>query len=194
MKIICIGRNYAEHAKELGNEIPKEPLFFLKPDSAILPHKHPLFIPEFTKDLHFEVELVYRICRLGKHIEAKHASKYYDAVVQEECKKKGAPWEKAKAFDGSAAISKDFVMIESLSNSSAIQFELRKNGETKQSSDSSHMIFSIDKIIEHVSQYMTLKIGDLIYTGTPSGVGPVVMDDVLECYLEGKKMLKVEVK
>lgn len=204
MKIICIGRNYAEHAKELGNDVPKEPMFFLKPDSAILPHKHPLFIPEFTKDLHYEVELVYRICRLGKHIEAKHAHKYYDAVgigidftardVQEECKKKGAPWEKAKAFDGSAAISKEFVPVEQLHNPLAIAFELKKNGETRQVSDSSHMIFSIDRIIEYVSQYMTLKIGDYIFTGTPSGVGPVHIDDVLECFLEGKKMLKVEVK
>lgn len=204
MKIICIGRNYTEHAKELGNDVPKEPLFFLKPDSAILPQKHPLFIPEFTNDLHYEVELVYRINRLGKHIDAKHAPRYYDAVgigidftardIQDECKKKGLPWEKAKAFDGSAAISKDFILKEELENASAIAFQLKKNGEIVQSSDSSAMIFSIDKIIEHVSKYMTIKIGDLIYTGTPAGVGPVKEGDVLECFLEGKKMLKVELK
>jgi len=204
MKIICIGRNYLDHAKELGNEAPTEPLFFMKPDSAILPLKHPLYIPEFTQDLHYEVELVVRIGRLGKHIQEEHAHKYYSEIgigidftardLQDQLKAKGHPWEKAKAFDGSAAISKDFVDISSLKDPKSIHFQLLKNGEIVQDGLSSSMIFGIDKLISEISKYMTLKIGDLIYTGTPKGVGPVKIGDRLTCVLEGKEMLKVDIK
>ena len=204
MKIICIGRNYADHAKELGNNVPTEPVFFCKPDSAILPKGNPFYIPEWTSDMHYELELVYRIERLGKNISEEFAHRYYSEVsigidftardVQEEQKKKGLPWEKAKAFDGSAVIANEFVAIESLKDQSNIGFELFKNGELVQSGHSSDMIFPIDKVIAYVSQFMTLKIGDLIYTGTPSGVGPVVPGDVLEGFLEGKKMFKVQIK
>ena len=204
MKIICIGRNYADHAKELGNNVPTEPVFFCKPDSALLPKGNPFYIPEWTSAMHYEMELVYRIDRLGKNISEEFAHRYYSEVsvgidftardVQEEQKKKGLPWEKAKAFDGSAVIANEFVSIEALKNQSNIEFELFKNGERVQSGHSSDMIFSIDKVIAYVSQYMTLKIGDLIYTGTPSGVGPVAPGDVLEGFLEGKKMFKVQIK
>ncbi len=204
MKIICIGRNYSEHAKELGNAVPTEPVFFCKPDSAILPRSNPLYIPEWTNDLHYEVELIVRIDRLGKNIEAEFADRYYSTIglgidftardIQEEMKKKSLPWEKAKAFDGSAVISKDFISLEELNDRTNIRFSLKKNGEIVQSGQSSDMIFSFDKIIENVSKYMTLKIGDFIFTGTPSGVGPVKIGDVLEGYLEEKKMFRVVIK
>lgn len=203
MKIICIGRNYAEHAKELGNNVPTEPVFFCKPDSAILPRSNPLFIPPFTNDLHYEVELIIKIDRLGKNIEEQFADRYYSTIglgidftardVQEEQKKKGLPWEKAKAFDGSAVVSKDFLPLEEYDRTN-IRFSLKKNGELVQNGNSSDMIFNFNKIIAYVSQFMTLKIGDLIFTGTPSGVGPVVINDVLEGYLGDKKMFKVNVK
>lgn len=203
MKIICIGRNYAEHAKELGNAVPTEPVFFCKPDSAILPRSNPLFIPPFTNDLHYEVELIIKIDRLGKNIEEQFANRYYSTVglgidftardVQEEQKKKGLPWEKAKAFDGSAVVGKDFIPLDELDRAN-IRFSLKKNGEVVQDGSSSDMIFNFDKIIAYVSQYMTLKIGDLIFTGTPSGVGPVAINDVLEGYLGEKKMFKVNIK
>ena len=204
MKIICIGRNYSEHAKELGNAVPTEPVFFCKPDSAILPRSNPLYIPEWTNDLHYEVELIVKIDRLGKNIEAEFADRYYSTIglgidftardVQEEMKKKSLPWEKAKSFDGSAVISKDFISLEELSDRTNIRFSLKKNGEVVQSGQSSDMIFSFDKIIENVSKYMTLKICDFIFTGTPSGVGPVKIGDVLEGYLEEKKMFRVVIK
>jgi 2-keto-4-pentenoate hydratase/2-oxohepta-3-ene-1,7-dioic acid hydratase in catechol pathway len=204
MKIICIGRNYSEHAKELGNAVPTEPVFFCKPDSAILPRSNPLYIPEWTNDLHYEVELIVKIDRLGKNIEAEFADRYYSTIglgidftardVQEEMKKKSLPWEKAKAFDGSAVISKDFISLGELNDRTNIRFSLKKNGEIVQSGQSSDMIFSFDKIIENVSKYMTLKIGDFIFTGTPSGVGPVKIGDVLEGYLEEKKMFRVVIK
>ena len=204
MKIICIGRNYSEHAKELGNAVPTEPVFFCKPDSAILPRSNPLYIPEWTNDLHYEVELIVKIDRLGKNIEAEFADRYYSTIglgieftardIQEEMKKKSLPWEKAKAFDGSAVISKDFISLEELNDRTNIRFSLKKNGDVVQSGQSSDMIFSFDKIIENVSKYMTLKIGDFIFTGTPSGVGPVKIGDVLEGYLEEKKMFRVVIK
>ena len=204
MKIICIGRNYSEHAKELGNAVPTEPVFFCKPDSAILPRSNPLYIPEWTNDLHYEVELIVKIDRLGKNIESEFANRYYSTIglgidftardVQEEMKKKSLPWEKAKAFDGSAVISKDFISLDELNDRTNIRFSLKKNGEVVQSGQSSDMIFSFDKIIENVSKYMTLKIGDFIFTGTPSGVGPVKIGDVLEGYLEEKKMFRVVIK
>lgn len=203
MKIICIGRNYSEHAKELGNEVPKEPLFFLKPDTAILPHRHPLVIPEFTSDLHYEVELVYKINRLGKYISEEFAPRYYATVgigidftardLQEECKKKGLPWEKAKAFDGSAAVSRTFLDLSDFENG-RIHFRLEKNGEVVQRGFSGDMIFSPDALIAHVSKYMTFRTGDLLFTGTPSGVGPVAPGDVLEAFIEDKSLLKVEIR
>lgn len=204
MKIICIGRNYADHAKELGNQVPTEPVFFCKPDSAILPRSNPLFIPAFTSDLHYEVELVIKIDRLGKNIEEEFASRYYSSIglgidftardVQEDLKKKGLPWEKAKAFDGSAVLGKDFIELDQLNDRTNIRFSLKKNGEVVQNGQSIDMIFNFDKIVAHVSKYMTLKIGDLIYTGTPAGVGPVAINDVLEGFLEEKKMFKVNIK
>ncbi|MCB0762100.1 MAG: fumarylacetoacetate hydrolase family protein [Flavobacteriales bacterium] len=205
MKIICIGRNYAEHAAELGNQAPSEPMFFLKPDSAILPHRTPLYIPEWTHDLHYEVELVFRINRLGKYIEPRFANKYYNEVgigidftardIQQKCKEKGHPWEKAKAFDGSAAVSRHFLSLEELGKPvQELRFSLEKNGEIVQEGFAGDMIFSVDTLIGYVSQYMTFKIGDLLFTGTPSGVGPVTAGDTLVCKLEGKEMLKVNVK
>lgn len=203
MKIICIGRNYAEHAKELGNAVPTEPVFFCKPDSAILPKGNPFFIPDWTTDVHYEVELVLRIDRLGKHISKEFAPRYYGAVglgidftardVQEELKKKGLPWEKAKGFDGSAVISHDFVAVEELEKSN-IRFSLHKNDELVQSGNSHDMIFDFDAIIAYVSQYMTLKIGDLIFTGTPSGVGKVSQGDELSGFLGERPMFQVKVK
>jgi 2-keto-4-pentenoate hydratase/2-oxohepta-3-ene-1,7-dioic acid hydratase in catechol pathway len=204
MKIICIGRNYGAHAKELGNELPQEPVFFCKPDSAILPKGNPLYIPEWTKDLHYEVELVYRIHRLGKNIDQAHASRYYDAVslgidftardVQEAQKQARLPWEKAKAFDGSAVISSHWLDIQAPEKMEELHFRLDKNGETVQRGNSSDMIFSIDAIIAYVSQFMTLKIGDLIFTGTPAGVGPVQIGDVLKGYLSEQEMFQVKIK
>jgi acylpyruvate hydrolase len=203
MKIICIGRNYAEHAKELGNSVPSEPVFFCKPDSAILPKGNPFFIPDWTSDVHYEVELVLRIDRLGKHISNEFAPRYYGAVglgidftardVQEDLKKKGLPWEKAKGFDGSAVVSQDFIPVEEFEKSN-IKFSLQRNGELVQSGNSSDMIFDFDVIIAFVSQYMTLKIGDLIFTGTPAGVGPVVANDQLEGFLNSERLFKLNVK
>ncbi len=203
MKIICIGRNYAEHAKELGNATPTEPVFFLKPDTAISPKGHPFFIPDFTHKVHYEVEIVIRINRLGKHIEERFAHKYYSEIglgidftardVQEEVKAKGLPWEKAKGFDGSAVISRQFISKDDL-NLSDLNFSLTKNGETVQSGNTKDMLFYFDSIIAYISQFYTLKIGDLIYTGTPSGVGPVKSGDILEGFIENEKMFRVNVK
>jgi acylpyruvate hydrolase len=203
MKIICIGRNYAEHAKELGNAVPTEPVFFCKPDSAILPKGNPFFIPDWTSDVHYEVELVLRIDRLGKHISKEFAPRYYGAVglgidftardVQEELKKKGLPWEKAKGFDGSAVVSPDFIPIEEL-NANQIEFSMKKNDTLVQHGASSDMIFDFNAIIAYVSQYMTLKIGDLIFTGTPSGVGKVNAGDELTGFIGERAMFQVKVK
>lgn len=203
MKIICIGRNYSEHAKELGNETPKEPVFFLKPDTAISPKGHPFFIPDFSKNIQHEVELVVRINRLGKHIEEKFAHKYYDQIglgidftardIQEVIKEKGLPWEKAKGFDGSAVISRTFLHKENL-NLNDINFSLKKNGSIVQSGNTKQMMFTIDQIIAYISRFYTLKIGDLIYTGTPAGVGKVEVGDLLEGYIEDEKMFEVKVR
>lgn len=203
MKIICIGRNYSDHIKELGNENPIEPVFFLKPDTAISPKGHPFFIPDFSKNVHHEVELVVRINRLGKHIEEKFAYKYYDQIglgidftardIQEVIKEKGLPWEKAKGFDGSAVISRTFLDKENL-NLNDINFSLKKNGSIAQSGNTKKMIFTIDQIIAYISQFYTLKIGDLIYTGTPAGVGKVEVGDLLEGYIEDEKMFEVKVR
>ena len=204
MKIICIGRNYADHAKELKHEIPAEPVFFCKPDSAILPKGTPFFIPEWTHDVHYEVELVLKISRLGKNIEEKFAPRYYEELglgidftardVQDELKRKGLPWEKAKGFDGSAFFSENFILLEQARTKEGILFSLQRNDEIVQNGNSTDMIFSFDQIISHVSKYMTLKIGDLIFTGTPAGVGSVAAGDVLQGFIGEKKMFGVKVK
>ncbi len=203
MKIICIGRNYVKHALELHHDVPIEPVFFMKPDSALLLDNKPFFLPDFSKEIHHEIELVIKISRLGKNIEARFAPRYYDEIglgidftardLQRQLIEKGLPWEKAKAFDASAVLGK-FISKEELGDLGRILFSLRRNGEVVQSGDSQLMIFSFDTIIEHVSKYVTLKIGDLIYTGTPAGVGPVAIDDRLEGYIGEKKMFDIQVK
>ena len=188
MKIICIGRNYRDHAKELNNPVPKKPLIFMKPSSALLINKKPLYYPEFTKDLHHEIEVVLKICKNGRHVQPEFAKEYYKEValgidftardVQKQCKEKGHPWEIAKAFDGSASLS-EFVPLESVYNN-GLQFELKKNGESVQIGNTQDLIFDFNYIITYVSQFFKLQMGDLIYTGTPAGVGPVQIGDVLE--------------
>jgi 2-keto-4-pentenoate hydratase/2-oxohepta-3-ene-1,7-dioic acid hydratase in catechol pathway len=204
MKIICIGRNYSEHIRELNNEIPDEPVIFMKPDSALLRNNEPFYIPDFSQDVHYECELIIKITRLGKNIESRFANRYFDEIglgidftardLQNKLKDKGLPWEKAKAFDRSAVISSEFIAKEKLPDLGAIKFQLKKNGDIVQSGDSSYMLFPIDEIISQVSKYFTLKIGDLIYTGTPAGVGPVAIGDRLKGFLEGKKLFDFEVK
>ena len=202
MKIICVGRNYADHAKELNNPVPAEPVLFMKPDSSILPKRNPLYYPNFTKNLQFEVELVLRINKLGKNIEAQFAHRYYNEIgigidftardIQQKCKEKGLPWETAKAFDGSAALSDKFLIIKDLPEN--INFSLHKNGEVVQTGNSKDMLFGFNELIAYISERFTLKIGDLIFTGTPSGVGPVAIGDKLECYIGAEKMLKVDIR
>jgi 2-keto-4-pentenoate hydratase/2-oxohepta-3-ene-1,7-dioic acid hydratase in catechol pathway len=203
MKIICIGLNYASHAKEMNIEKPSEPVVFMKPDSAILRVNNPFFIPDFAKEFHYETELVVRINRLGRHIEPQFAHRYYDEIgigidftardLQLELMAKGQSWEKAKAFDSSAAIS-EFVSKEKFADMQNINFHLDINGERRQTGNSSDMIFSIDELISYVSQFFTLKIGDLIYTGTPAGVGPVKIGDRLQAYIEDEKMMDFLIK
>lgn len=198
MKIICIGRNYAEHAKELNSPLPDKPVFFLKPDSSILINNKPFFYPPFTKNLHYETEVVARICKVGKSIPEKFALSYIDEIglgidftardLQEECKNKGLPWEICKGFDNSAAISK-FIPVEKFSDIQNINFALDLNGVRVQQSNTSDMIFSFAKIIAYISQFMTIKTGDMIYSGTPKGVGPLKIGDRLQGYIEGDKML-----
>lgn len=203
MKIICIGRNYVKHIEELQNERPDEPVVFLKPDSAVLLKQHPFVIPEFSQDIHHEVEILVKINKVGKYIEPKFAPNYYDEIglgidftardLQAKLKEKGLPWEKAKAFDGSAVIGdflskKDFISLES------INFELVKNGQVVQKGNTSHMLWNIDQLISHVSQYFTLKIGDIIFTGTPEGVAAIQPNDILEGFIEQKKLFKIHVK
>lgn len=202
MKIICIGRNYAKHIEELDNEKPKEPVIFMKPDSAVLLKNNPFIIPPFSQDIHYEVEVLVKINRIGKFIEQKFAHKYYDEIglgidftardLQNRLKEKGLPWEKAKAFDGSAVIGNFCHKSEiDLDN---IKFQLFKNKELVQDGESSHMLWKIDELIAYVSQYFTLKIGDVIFTGTPAGVGKVAPNDVLKGMLEGKEMFQIKVK
>ncbi|KYG72838.1 fumarylacetoacetate hydrolase family protein [Roseivirga echinicomitans] len=202
MKIVAIGRNYAEHIAELNNERPTEPVVFLKPDTAVLRNSVPFYHPDFSNDVHFEVEILLKISREGKHIEKKFAHKYYDEIgvgidftardVQQRCKEKGLPWEKAKAFNGSAPIS-EFVSKDKFDLNN-INFSLQQNGEVKQDGNTNMMLFSFDDIIEHISKYFTLKKGDIIFTGTPAGVGKTVIGDTLTAYIENEKMLEVEVK
>lgn len=203
MKIICIGRNYVAHAKELNNEVPTKPVFFMKPDSALVINNRPFFYPGFSKNVHHELELVLRIDRLGRSIEEKFASRYFSEIalgvdftardLQDEQKKKGLPWEIAKGFDYSAPIS-EFLPVSRFKDIHKLSFRLDINGKTVQDGSSALMIFSFEKIIAYVSQYMTLKTGDLIFTGTPAGVGPVSVNDRLEAYLEGEKLMDFPVK
>jgi len=201
MKIICIGRNYEDHAKEMGNDTPKHPIFFLKPDSALLPKRNPFFLPNFSEEIHYEVELVFKIIKVGKAIEPQHANKYYNQVglgidftardLQKKCKEKGHPWEIAKAFDQSAVVGEKFLNVENIQN---INFSLQKNGEMVQKSNSKNMLFNIDEIISYISKFMTLKIGDLIFTGTPAGVGAVNIGDELTGFIEDQKMFNIKIK
>ena len=203
MKIVCIGRNYADHAKELGNDLPKEPLFFNKPDSAILAKGNPFFIPEWTRDVHYEIELVFKVNRLGKYIQKEHAWTYVSEFtvgidftardVQDQLKAKGQPWEKAKSFDGSAFIADEWLTTEGVDWDN-LTFGMQKNGEWVQQGKAKDMIFKLDTIIEHVSQFMTFKIGDLIFTGTPEGVGPVAPNDVLTGFIGDQKIFDLKVK
>lgn len=202
MKIICIGRNYAKHIEELANERPENPVVFLKPDSAILPKKMPFFIPPFSNDIHYEVEVLVKINKVGKYISPKFAHKYYDTVglgidftardVQAQCKEKGLPWEKAKAFDGSAIVGEFFPKEDfDLEN---LSFQLQKNDEVVQDGNTSSMLWKIDELISYVSQYFTLKKGDIIFTGTPAGVGKVTENDILTGTIEGKQAFQIKVK
>jgi len=204
MKIICIGRNYVAHAQELDNDVPHEPVFFMKPDSALLRNNDPFYIPDWTSEVHHEIELVIRINRIGKNIEQRFAHRYYDEIglgidftardVQKELKQKGLPWEKAKAFDQAAVIGSTFLPVSIFPDPESIRFSLQINGSIVQEGNSELMIFGFEEIISHVSKYMTLKIGDLIYTGTPAGVGAVKIGDHLEGYLENKKLFDFRIK
>ena len=201
MKIFCVGRNYSDHAKELGNAVPENPVIFSKPDTALLKNNEPFYLPDFSNDIHHEVELVIRINKMGKKIQEKFARNYFNEIgigidftardLQTQLKLKGLPWELAKAFDGSAPLS-EFVALDQFTQ--PVHFSLKKNGETVQEGNTNDMIFSFEKIVSFVSNYFTLKVGDLIYTGTPAGVGPVKIGDKLEGFLEGKPMLHCEVK
>ena len=202
MKIICIGRNYAKHIEELANERPKNPVVFLKPDSAILAKKTPFFIPTFSNDIHYEIEVLVKINKVGKHIEQKFAHKYYDEIglgidftardVQNQCKEKGLPWEKAKAFDGSAVIGEFYPKSEfDLEN---LKFQLQKNDELVQDGNTNAMLWKIDELISYVSQFFTLKKGDILFTGTPAGVGKVAENDKLVGTIEGKQAFTIKIK
>lgn len=203
MKIICIGRNYADHITELANEKPKDPVVFLKPDTSLLLKGQPFFIPDFSSDIHYEVEVLVRINRIGKHIQPKFAHKYYDDVglgidftardLQRQLKEKGLPWEKAKGFDGAAVIGK-WLPKSQLSSMTALHFSLIKNEIEVQQGNTAQMLWSIDELIAYVSQFFTLKIGDVLFTGTPAGVGAVAENDVLVGKLEGEEMFRIKVK
>lgn len=203
MKIICIGRNYIDHAKELNNDLPEKPVFFLKPDSALVTRNKPFFYPDFSKNVHHELELVLKIQRLGRSIPEKFAGRYYSEIglgidftardLQNEMKEKGLPWEIAKGFDYSAPVS-GFVPLSELEDPENVDFHLELNGKKVQQGNSRELIFSFDRIISYVSRFMTLKTGDLIFTGTPAGVGPVHIGDHLVAYLQEKKMLDFYIK
>ncbi|MFM2146034.1 MAG: hypothetical protein RL732_870 [Bacteroidota bacterium] len=203
MKIFCVGRNYAAHAEELGNEVPEEPIIFMKPKSALLQSHTPFYYPEFTNELHYECELVLRISKNGKYIQDRFANKYYDAVtvgidftardVQNELKSKGLPWEKAKAWDNSAVIGK-WVPFQDLKNKKEIDFSLLKNKEVVQKGSSTQMIHNFDRIVSYISNYFSVNIGDLVFTGTPQGVGECVVGDELEGMLDSEQMFSLEIK
>ena len=203
MKLICIGRNYTDHIKELENEKPTDPVVFLKPDTSILLKKQPFFIPDFSDDVHHEVEVLIKINRVGKHISKKFAHKYYDEIglgidftardLQAQLKAKGLPWEKAKAFDGAAVIG-EWLPKKNFDNINNLNFSLKKNEEIVQNGNTSLMLWKIDEIIEYVSKYFTLKIGDIIFTGTPAGVGRVIANDRLKGFIEDKQLFSITVK
>ena len=203
MKIICIGRNYVDHAKELKNPVPSKPLVFMKPPSALLINNKPFYYPDFTKDLHYELEVVLKICKNGRHVQPEFASSYYDQVtlgidftardIQKQCKEKGHPWEIAKGFDQSAALSK-FINISKMPDQKAIKFQLKKNGDLVQDGNTKDLIFDFDYLICYLSKYFKLQQGDVLFTGTPAGVGPVQIGDVLEGFLEGEKILETSIK
>ena len=203
MKIICIGRNYVDHAKELNNPVPKKPLVFHKPSTALLKANKDFFYPDFTQNLHYEGEIVLKICKNGRHVDPKFAHKYYNEItigidftardLQSQLKAKGHPWEIAKGFDHSAPIG-EFISLDSLENNKEIDFQLLKNGEVVQHGNTKDLIFAFDHLIAYVSQYFKLHIGDLIFTGTPAGVGPVQIGDTLEGKIEGKSLLKCAIK
>lgn len=203
MKIICIGRNYAEHAKEMNAAVPTEPVFFLKPDTALIKDDQPFYYPDFSKEIHHEAELVLKISKAGKNIAPEFANKYYDEIgigidftardIQAKCKEKGLPWEKAKAFDGSAPIG-NFIAKSELKALDNINFHLTVNGQLVQKGNTKDLLFSFDAVVAYVSKFFTLKTGDLIYTGTPEGVGPVKIGDKLEAFIEDRSMLAFEIK
>ena len=203
MKIICVGRNYAEHIEELNNAVPKDPVLFLKPDTSIVLKNQPFFIPEFSDNVHHEVEILVKINRIGKHIDKKFAHKYYDEIglgidftardLQTQLKEKGLPWEKAKGFDGSAVIGK-FLPKSNFENIDNIDFRLERNDKQQQIGNTSLMLWKIDELIEYISKYFTLKIGDVIFTGTPSGVAKVFPNDTLTGFIEDTKVFSVKVK
>jgi len=203
MKIICIGRNYAAHAAELKNAVPKNPLVFMKPPSALLLKDKPMYIPEFTEDLHYEAEIVLKIAKNGRHVQPEFAREYYSQIafgidftardVQSRLKEKGHPWEIAKGFDNSAGLS-EFINMSDLNNAEHIQFHLDLNGDTVQKGNTKDLIFSFDTLIVYISKFFKLQQGDIIYTGTPAGVGPVKIGDILEGYIEGKKLLSCDIK
>lgn len=204
MKIICIGRNYADHAKEMKAAVPENPVFFMKPDTALLPKRNPFYYPDFTKDLHYECEIVVRISKLGKNISEKFAHTYYQEIglgidftardLQQVCKEKSLPWEMAKAFDHSAPISEEFIDKSELGDLNQLSFSLQQNGTTVQQGNTADMLFNIDQIIVYISQFMTLKIGDLIFTGTPAGVGPVQVGDTLTGFIGTREMFALRIK
>lgn len=203
MKIICIGRNYAEHAKEMNSSLPTKPIFFLKPDTALFKDNNPFYIPDFTSEMHYECELVVRINKVGKNIQEKFAQKYYDEIglgldftardLQQNCKEKGLPWEIAKGFDNSALISNKFIKIDH-DKINDLNFKLELNGQTVQEGNPNQMIFTIDQIIAYISQFITLKTGDLIFTGTPSGVGSISIGDELKGFIKGEEFFNLEIK
>ena len=203
MKIICVGRNYTDHIKELENNKPKEPVLFLKPDSSIILNNKPFFIPDFSQNIHYELELIIKISRLGKHIEEKFSHKYYDFIglgidftardLQSDLKSKGLPWEKSKAFDGSCFISK-WINKSEFNDVNNLNFNLNKNGKTVQKTNSKLMLWKIDELISYISTFFTLKIGDVIFTGTPAGVGNVSIGDNLEGFIEDNKIFNLNIK
>ena len=203
MKIFCVGRNYTDHAKELNNDIPDEPVIFMKPKSALLQPHTPFYYPEFTNELHYECELVLRIAKNGKYIQDKFANKYYDAIttgidftardIQDELKQKGLPWEKAKAWDNSAVIGK-WLPLTDIKDKNKINFSLQKNKELVQKGNSQDMLFDFDYIVSYISNFFSINIGDLIFTGTPAGVGEIVVGDEIEAFMEDQSMLTLEVK
>ena len=203
MKIICVGRNYTDHIKELENNKPKEPVLFLKPDSSIILNNKPFFIPDFSQNIHYELELIIKISRLGKHIQEKFSHKYYDFIglgidftardLQSDLKNKGLPWEKSKAFDGSCFISK-WINKSEFNDVNNLNFNLNKNGKTVQKTNSKLMLWKIDELISYISTFFTLKIGDVIFTGTPAGVGNVSIGDNLEGFIEDNKIFNLNIK